>query len=555
MMSPWRVLTLEIRGMHLAAYVLGASAVFSSLLAFLRDRLLAAEFGASLPLDIYYAAFRIPDIIFVIGASLVSAYVLIPELSKRGEESARGYLDTVMAWFSLLLVLVSSVAAYSAPLLLSHMFPQFVDMGYLNELTQLTRIILLQPILLGLSNIFAAVTQARERYALYAATPLLYNIGIIVGIVALYPAFGLPGLAWGVVLGAFLHLAIQVPSVLLDGFFTRTPRIAPLSSLWSTISISIPRSLALSFSQLAFLGLVTLAGSLSEGSISIFMLAFNLQGAPLAVIGASYSVAAFPKLAQMFSRGEKDEFINHLSSAARHIFFWSLPAIALVIVLRAYIVRVVLGSGSFDWTDTRLTAASLALFSVALAAQGLTLLLVRGYYAAGKTRAPVVITFCTSVLTIGLAYALVHVFDDRVLLSGLERLMRVSGVPGSAVLALSFAYALSATIGCAVLVAHFERNFGGFLERQYRTIVDGIIAAIAGGAAAYTMLAILGDISPLSTFMQVLITGVTAGCVGLIAIGITYHVLGNREFEETVRALSRRMRIAPVASAEDVSSH
>src|SRR3989338_1586962 len=196
------ILSSEVRGMHSAVYVLAVFALLSSLLALLRDRLLAGTFGAGVDLDLYYAAFRIPDFLFVALGALVSVYVIIPELARRDAEKQKDYIDTVFLGFSILAVCAGTVAAVIAPRLLAHLFPQFVDAGYLSTLTSLTRIMLLQPILLGLSNIFASVTQTKNRYILYASSPLFYNFGIIFGIAVLYPIWGLSGLAWGVVLGA-----------------------------------------------------------------------------------------------------------------------------------------------------------------------------------------------------------------------------------------------------------------------------------------------------------------------------------------------------------------
>src|SRR5690606_18920193 len=119
--------------------------------------------------------------------------------------------------------------------------------------------------------------------------------------------------------------------------------------------------------------LMGLASAMTVGSVAVFQFAHNLQSVPLSVIGVSYSVAAFPILAELFGRQKRDEFVLHIVTALRHIIFWSVPAIALIIVLRAQIVRVVLGSGAFDWSDTRLTAAVLAVLSISLLAQATTL--------------------------------------------------------------------------------------------------------------------------------------------------------------------------------------
>ncbi|MEK7106565.1 MAG: lipid II flippase MurJ [Patescibacteria group bacterium] len=536
-----RLLDFEVRGINSAVYILAICALASSLLALLRDRLLAHAFGAGAELDLYYAAFRIPDFLFVALGALVSVYVLIPELSRRDNAERKNYIDTIFFGFSALAVLAGIVAAIASPAILSHLFPRFVEAGNLPTLVLLTRIMLLQPILLGLSNIFAAITQTKFRYVLYAASPLLYNLGIIFGITVLYPIFGISGLAWGVVLGAGLHAGVQIPSILRDGFFKRFPRFLEPRALMSTVAVSIPRALALSMNQITFIGLTALAGTLAIGSISIFMFAFNLYSVPLAIIGASYSVAAFPTLARALSLGKQSEFVEHIATATRHIFFWSLPATALVIVLRAHIVRVVLGSGAFDWTDTKLTAASLALLALALVGQGLMLLLVRGYYAAGRTFTPLLVSAGIALGTIGLGELFIRVMDNTAVLSFVQSLLRVENVLGANVLALATAYAGATLLGTIFLAFRFERKFPGYFSQIGRSFAHGIVASFAGGVSAYAMLALVGQVTLASTLASVFVRGFAAGASGLIVSGLAYSLLGNREFAETVAEVRGRL--------------
>lgn len=531
----------EVRGIHSAVYVLAVFALLSSLLALLRDRLLANAFGAGVELDIYYAAFRIPDFLFVALGALVSVYVLIPELARRGQAGQKNYIDTVFLGFSILAVCAGGIAAFFSPSILKSLFPHFVDTEHLQELVFLTRIMLLQPVLLGLSNIFASITQTKNRYILYASSPLFYNLGIILGIVVLYPVLGLQGLAWGVVLGALLHAGIQIPSILHDGFFKRLPRFAETGVLLRTAAISVPRALALSMNQLTFIGLTALAGTLAVGSISVFMFSFNLYSVPLAIIGASYSVAAFPSLARSLANGKQDEFIKNIATAARHVLFWSLPATALIIVLRAHIVRVVLGSGAFDWTDTRLTAASFALLSLALVCQGLTLLLVRGYYAAGRTSIPIFVSAGIAVGTIGLGELFLRVFENASALSFLQALMRLEDVSGSEMLALAIAYAGAALLGTVILVLCFERRFAGFFAQVKRSLAEGVVASFAGGVSAYAMLSLTSPLTLTSTLASVLVKGFAGGLTGIIVSAIVYALLKNREFTETVAEVRGRL--------------
>ncbi|MFA7309622.1 MAG: lipid II flippase MurJ [Candidatus Paceibacterota bacterium] len=535
-----RFLSAEVRGLHAAAYVLAVCALLSSLLALVRDRLLAHSFGASATLDIYYAGFRIPDLIFVATGALVSVYMLIPELTKRTSEEQKDYIDTIIVGFSVLAILVSAAAALLAPFILSLLFPEYGG-AHFSNLVLITRILLLQPIFLGFSNILAAITQVRQRYAIYALSPLLYNLGIIAGVVFLYPKWGIAGLAWGVVFGALMHAAIQFPSVLSDGYFARIPRLRDPRALMRTAFVSLPRALALSMSQLTFLGLTALAATLTSGSIAVFMFAYNLQAVPLAIIGASYSVAAFPTLAAALSRGHREEFISHVAIAARYVFFWSVPASALILILRAYIVRVILGSGAFDWTDTRLTAAAFALLSFSLVAQGLTLLLVRGYYAAGRTFVPLIVSAGVALGTLALGFVSLHVLNNDALLREVERSLRVQDIPGSSVLALAFSYALVSIIGTLVLTLHFERRFPGFLAQIWRAVVDSVLASCLAALGAYGALAVFGTFITTDTTVSIFSLGLLGGTVGIVIAALTYYALGSREFSETFTAIHSRL--------------
>ncbi len=556
----FKFLSYEVRGLHIAVYILASSALLSSLLALLRDRMLASAFGASATLDVYYAAFRIPDIIFVAIGALVSVYVLIPELAKRAPDAQKKYIDTILAGFSTLAIIVSIIAYIAAPALLQLFFPQLMSAD--TDLLLLTRIMLLQPIFLGFSNICAAITQARHRYALYALSPLLYNLGIIVGVLVLYPLWGAAGLAIGVVLGAFLHFAIQIPTTFGDGFFHAMPRTLDMRAIAETVRISVPRAFALSMNQITFLGLTALAGLLASGSIAVFMFAYNLQAVPLAIVGASYSVAAFPTLAAAMARGEQSAFISHIATAARHIFFWSLPITALIIVLRAHMVRVVLGAGSFDWTDTRLTAAAFGLLAVSLVFQSLTLLLVRGYYAAGRTLVPFAVAAGTAVATVALSAVLIGFFQNELLMLVGQEILRVTGVPGSSILTLAFAYSLVAIVSTLVLLLHFERTFRGFFQQVIQSWSESAFAALVGGAVTYVVLGAIGPISLASTTLSVLSRGFIGGMCGILSCALVYWLLGNSEFKDNASAIHDRLwrkslstprGVAVVASAEEGS--
>ena len=525
----------EVDGLHDAAYLLALFALGSHILALVRDRLFAHFFGAGATLDLYYAAFRIPDFIFVSVASMVSLFVLIPFILEHREHKGdtRAFLSSVTSAFFFFIVFISAAAFIATPLLVSKLFPGFGG-AQLEELIMLTRIILLSPILLGLSNILLSITQVYKRVFIYGLPPVLYNLGIIVGILMLYPVFGTSGLAWGVILGALLHVLVQIPSVRHVRLLPRITFSINWGEILRVVRTSVPRTLALSMDQITLLVLIGMASLMVEGSISIFTFASNLQAVPLSIIGVSYSVAAFPTLAAYFANKQHKEFFETMVSAIRHVIFWSFPALVLFIVLRAQIVRVILGSGAFDWSDTRLTAAVLALFVVSLVAQGLHILFVRGYYASGRTRKPLVINMLSAALVIATSYGGVILFRTvPVVQNFLESLLRVEGVPGTEVIMLALAYSVGMIANAVTFWFIFRHDFGDRLPHSlYLTLIHSFSGAVVAGLVAYGGLVLFGGVFDLDTFPGIFSQGFLSGILGIAAGIVTLHALKNKEIKE-----------------------
>lgn len=534
------VIGKEVRGMHEAAYLLAAFALGSQFLALIRDHLLARQFGASHTLDLYYAAFRIPDFLFATVASLLSLYALLPVLSRLEQESQSrmvAFLRQILWLFFVGMGAISLITFFLVPTLLHLIAPGLMS----PDLVLLARILLLQPIFLGASNILASLTQMRSRFFLYSVSPLLYNLGIIFGIIFLYPKMGVAGLGWGVVLGAVCHLLVQLPYFASEKAEKPLPARQLMREFFSVLGLSVPRTLALAAGQISLLALVSLASVLSAGSISIFMFAYNLQAVPLTIIGVSYSVAAFPTLARLHAAGNHAEFSRYIETALRHIFFWSIPATVFIIVLRAQLVRVILGAGAFDWGATRLTAAALALFILSLAAQSISLLIARGYYAAGNTRKPLYYGIIDVVVSIGSAAICVSLFRSSPFIRDfVESMLRVSDVPGTMVLMLAFGFALGSIAEFLVSYVYFLRDFKLSHIKLGRLVFQSFSASVIGGSATYVVLALTGTAGQVDTAIGLLLQGAVAGLLG---VGISVFILSllqNQELGEAIRALRHR---------------
>lgn len=530
----------EWRGLHEAAILIGLFTLLSQIIALFRDRLLAHLFGAGETLDIYYAAFRIPDLTFAVVGSFMSALVIIPLLTKYAQESderAQRFLNGIFTFFFTLLLIVSTGLFFAVPWLSPLLFAN-ISGDAQHELILMTRILLLSPIFFSLSNLLGSVTQMLHKFFALAVAPVLYNLGIIIGAVFFYPAFGLIGLAGGVVLGAFSHFFVHFFVSSRSGFSPTASLRLPFLDIIEVIRVSLPRTIGLSINQVALFVLVVLAARMAEGSVTVFNFSLNLQSVPLAIIGVSYATAAFPALSRHFARDEMEKFIGQIIRAARSIIFWSLPALVLLIVLRAQIVRTILGSGSFDWTATRLTAACLALFAASIVMQSLGLLFVRGFYATGDNKIPLVANTLGAILIILGGYGLLSWFGTNLFFQDfIASLLRVEGLPGTEILMLPLAYSIGTFFSTIILIYLFRKRFGPLLSPLKETLIQGLFAALMAGLVAYEFLEVFGLYLDLDTFTGIFLQGLSGGIAGILTWWLILELMNNTDIREVRAAL------------------
>lgn len=561
-----KFLDREIVSVHAAALVLGGAGMLSRVLGVLRDRLLSGQFGAGRELDIYYAAFQIPDFmaaVFLLGGASAAVLPVFQEYAGWNPALARRFIRALALAFLAGAGVLSLAAFAVSPFLIPLLTPGFSAREQ-ELVSALTRIMLVSPVLLGLSGIFSAVVQARKRFFAYAAAPIFYNAGIIAGILFLVPGWGVIGLGGGVALGALLHLATQWAGARPVGFpETRSFLPVGIGSLyaeqWKGIravaALALPRALALSLTQITLLVFVAIASLFSAGTVAVFMLAQNLFFVPIGVFGLSYAVALFPRLSGAALCGSGDEFFAGLRTGVRGILFWVAPAAALTVVLRAHIVRAALGTGAFSWEDTRLTAAALAVLAAAMAAGALQTLFIRAFYALGETRRPLAAGACASVFSVALALggaALLMRNDGMGLL--LAQVFRIADLPHREVLGLALGFSGGMIVYTALLwrllLSAVERRFGMGHDRSWsgRELWHIAAAAMAAGAAAYAVRASFSEVLPLITFVRVLAQGAAAAAAGLVVYWAILLWLGNEEVAVLRRHTMRRLfslRILP----------
>jgi putative peptidoglycan lipid II flippase len=539
-----KLLNKDITSMNQAALVLAVFSVLSQLLGLFRDRFLASVVGPSATLDVYYASFRAPDFIYNAVASLFSVTVLIPfitsHIKKADEQKMNRFSDSLLSVYFLGMIVVSGVAFVLMPYIAHAISPGF-SLSQHADLVTYTRIMLLSPILFGLSSLLSAFTQVKQKFLSFALAPLLYNLGIVVGIVFFYPLLGILGVIFGVILGAILHVLIQIPSLLSVSRFPRFTKNIDWKIIKEVVKQSLPRTLGLSISNLTFITMSAIASLLVVGSISIFQLSYNIQTTPMMIIGISYAVAAFPTLTKLFSEDKKEEFMSLIHRATRNILFFSIPCALFFIVLRAQIVRLLLGTGVFSWNDTRLVAGALALFSISITAQSLILILVRGFYAKGNTKTPLKINFVGLIVTICSSALLLLAFENNLVFQNfITSLLRVDGVSGASVLLLPLGFSIGQIVNAILLWVYFHKE-NKTIKTSHdirRTLLHTLGAGVISATGIYIALSLLGIGVDQATFVGVLLQGVLSGLFGLAIYAGVLVLLKNEDiwlFVETVK--------------------
>ncbi len=523
-----RILNSKSKTIFSAAFILGAASLASRLLGLVRDRLLAGKFGAGDELDIYYAAFRLPDLVFsilIMGAISSALIPVFAEYFEKNKSKAWDLLSRILNLGLVSLIIIAGILAVLAPLIINIVAPGFT--GAKKEMTiLLTRIMFLSPVILGISTILSGVLQYFRRFFVYSITPIIYNLGIIIGILFLVPRWGLKGLAWGVVLGALLHLIIQLPSIFYSGFSWK-----PSFSLYDrgvrrVIKLMLPRTLGLAGFQINFLVITAIASTLTAGSIAVFNLAKNLQYVPVGIFGIAFATAVFPNLTRAFTKKNKKEFSKDFSSIFSQILFLIIPFSILFFLLRAQIVRIVLGTGKFGWTDTRLTAAVLGIFALSIFAQGLIPMISRGFYAFHNTKIPVLISLVSFFINICLSYGLVWAINNLNSISFfLSKVLKLQGIEQISILGLPLAFSFSNVIYFIILLKLFDKKINWWLPKQIKNSFFKIaFAAIFMSMTTYSLLYVVDLFIYTHTFIGIFAQTIIA-CLGGLTIYIIFTAL------------------------------
>lgn len=385
-----------------ASLILIITLFLSNILGVIRDHYLTQKIPTDI-LSAYYAAFRIPDLIFnilILGA-ITSAFIPVFSnlITRKNTREAWRVANSVINIAVIALMFFCLVLA----IFMSYLAPLFVP-GFDSEKIALTvrlaRIMLCSPLFFGLSYIFGGILNSYKRFLVYSLAPLVYNLSIILGTIWLSPKIGITGVALAVVAGAFLHMAIQVPVAIRLGFKWQAIMDWKNAYVRKIGFLMLPRAIGLGANQIMLIVFTGIASLLGGSAIAVYNLADNIQTMPMVVFGTSFAMAIFPTLSEKAAASDWKGFKADFTKTLRSIIFFMVPIVFGLIMLRAQVVRIILGSGHFGWQQTIDTANTLGYFAIALVFTSVIPLLARSFYALCNTRIPMIVTILTVVISI-----------------------------------------------------------------------------------------------------------------------------------------------------------
>jgi putative peptidoglycan lipid II flippase len=482
-----------------AAGIIMLMVLLSRILGLFRDRLLASLFSVD-ELGIYFAAFRLPNLLFelLIMGALATAFIPVftNYLAKNEKDEGftmAGYVINLSILVASLLIIPLVIFARPISFLLVPGFSE-PERQLMISFTRIMLIGQLVPLIIG--NFVTGMLQSFQRFLLPALAPIVYNLGIIVGVLLLSKQFGLYAAVWGVVIGAVFYLIIQLPLIWQLGYRHRFKINAKHPGTREVIHLMMPRTLGLAVSQIDTTVDLILASLLGARSITIFTFAQQLQQLPIGLFGTTFAQAALPILSLEGAKKDYIAFKKLLLASLHQILFLVLPASMMLIVLRIPVVRLIFGAARFDWQATVLTGMTLSFFAVSIFAQSIVQLFARGFYALYDTKTPV---------AIGIVSIVINTVLSIIFVSGFK-------LP---VWSLAVSTSIANFVNAALLLYYLHKKVGGFdLFALWIPPLKIGIASLATGICLYIPLKLFDRLvfDTTRVFDLLLLTGVASFC-------------------------------------------
>ena len=382
-----------------AALIITIANISSSLLGLLRERVLINLFfndiASQQAYEAFQVAFQIPDLLFqliVLGALSAAFIPLFTDLKKKNEQKAFQFTSTVMNLVLLIFIFFSVIAFIFAPQITAARTGVKFTPEQVTIAVNLTRVMLFAQLFFAISNFLTGILQAYQRFIAPALAPIIYNLGIILTSLLLANSFGIYAAGIGVVVGAGLHILIQLPLIIKIGYRWQALFNWRFIGVKKLFKMMPPRIMTVGITELQNLALGFFATSIGDLSFVIINLARRLMTLPIRFFGIPISQASFPFLSEESDLINRQKFNQLLLQSLNQISFLAMPASVLLLILRVPAVRLVFGTANFPWQTTVTTGKIVALIAVSITAQAMVQLLIRSFYALKDTKSPFMIT-------------------------------------------------------------------------------------------------------------------------------------------------------------------
>ena len=480
---------------------------------FARILLVGDAFGTGAESDAFTAANQLPELFYVLIAGGALAAALIPVYTKylnseRAEQvrESADLANTVLTLVLMVLAVICGIAALFAPQITRYILvPDYAPEQQLLT-AQLMRIILVNTTLFGLSGVITSLLNAHQHFLFPAMAPIMLDVGYILGFYLLVPSMGIYGVAWGTVIGAILHIGIQLPALIKYRLRLRPKLNLRLKGVHEIIYLMGPRIIMLGAIQLADVFWVRVASRLEPGQVSGYNYAFTLMQLPETLFGTALAIVVFPTMSELFNADNRAAMIATGMRTLRIIWIFTIPSAAGLILLGRPAISLILERGEFDARSTAIVYTALTFLSVRVVSEATLEIVARLFYARHNTRTPMWGYLLWLVVNVGCTYLFVAS-------------MGAAGI------------ALSSTIAFTVLSAWlYWKNHQELGDMEDSEMFKcAVRALLATGCMVFAIMAVQ------SLGLGVILSLPIAGGVGIVVYFAIYLFLGGQELNDLRR--------------------
>lgn len=491
-----QIIFSQQKGMVSSALVLSFMIIISRVFGFLRYRILAGFFTKE-ELDIFFASFRIPDLIFEILITGALTSTLIPLIikyqknKKELEENVSSIFNIIVLFLTLFVVII----LFHLDKIIPFLTPGF-DEQKINEVILYSQLLLVGQLpFLIIGNFITGIAQAHKVFILTAIAPVVYNLAIILSTWFLALQYHLFAPVLGVIIGAFLFFLIQLP-LLFNLKFSITLVLKLTQGVKEFFRIMVPRILTVLVNQIDATIDLTLTTLKGGGAYTVFYLAQHLQLLPVSVIGMAFGQASLPYLSEIYQQKNMDKFKKVVSDSLLNLFFLTVPIMGFFIFARTPLVRLFFGGEKFDWPATVQTAVTLSYFSLSLPLHAVYYFVTRCFYAILDTKTPFLVSVGSIVLNTMLSiYFIVFLKLD--------------------VASLAISFSIAAILNTLILILILAKKIGGLYFRLLVSETTKIITSMfISSFVSYYLIKLLDGLvfdtsRTINVFLLLLVTGLT----------------------------------------------